>query len=811
MNIDWSSRFSRYKRAARYGFTFSGSQFSEERWFAPKPGSHDDGPFHGPFLGPLGGPNYSRDFRGRFSRWHLQPGVHVAETIPQAAFFLYLKEGDKGGLCRLIGTGESPGWDNYTPSFPSFPEESVSFATLFPVSHEYYNDQNLPVELLLSSWSPITGSATESPVPVLFFSFLVKNRGSSSVETGLSHFWPNLLGWKQGRITPTDRGGASWPGQTHSGNINFLTSDGIVQTRRMDFSPREELEGELFLGLQVFRRDSRDISITREACFKADQNALGIDPGDQQFTQAWVQEYFVGSGNLPETESSWEAHWHEPIASALAAKTVIEPGETCEFVFIHAWDLPFVTFGSGRSWCRKYTSVYGTSGRSSKAIAQDGFAQYELWSQEIRETSDAEIAYLEGKKWPEKSIGAVLNERFFLTGGGTAWISREKEGNGLSFPEPRLEGGEHFGLLEGYDTGYYYYNTFDLWIYAFPSLLDTYPHLVSLVFDDYLQSVSLKDDRKRPVYRLMECRSMLIEDKIPHDFGNPMEDPWHELNGYTMRDDPNVWRDHNPGFIISFFLFHARCGTSPEREEWESVKRAFRFILSHDEDGDGLPEHKEFGDSTWDALAMRGISCFSGGLTLSAYGAISRWAHLFDDKDTLSIAQTLLEKGSKSFEKELWNGRFYRTDSNGAYRDSVMIDGLIGPFYGELAGLGSLLPRDHIRSHLRSAYELNFLGYRDGKFGPLLVSDGSGRRFLPDGGEELQINEVLVGSAWLFTAMLFQYGLKEEAFSVSETLARVLYQESGLQFRTPAAWDGEGNFRAPLNMRPLSSGIISWL
>ncbi len=811
MDIDWSSRFSQFERAKEYGFHFPGAHLLEDKWFKPKPGSHDDGPFHGPFLGPLGGPNYSRDFHGQFSRWHLQPGVHLVETIPQASFLLYVKEEKKPEVCRCVGSGDPPGWDNYTPSFPSFPESSSNFSALFPVAYEHYNDQSLPVELLMRSWSPLTASTDDSAMPVLFFSFLIRNRSSQRLETALAHFWPNLLGWKQGRITASDRGGASWPGQTHSGNRNFLNSHGVIQTRRADFAPRQELEGELFLGLKVYGKEVNDVRVTREACFKADQNALGIDPAEQKFTQGWVQEWFAKSGTLPETGLSWEAHWHEPLSSALAATLPLEPGECCELLFIHAWDLPFVTFGAGRSWKRKYTSRYGTSGRNSKTIAQDAFTKYEEWNRDITEQSDTALASLKRQGWPKRSIGALLNERFFLTGGGTAWLSGEKEENDLVFPKPRLDGGEHFGILEGFDTGYYYYNTFDLWIYAFPALTDAHPHLVSLVFDDYLRSISLIDDRKRPVYRLMECRSMLLENKIPHDVGNPMEDPWHELNGYTMRDDPNVWRDHNPGFIISFFLYHARCGRSPSRTDWEQVKRAFSLIISHDEDGDGLPEHKEFGDSTWDALAMRGVSCFSGGLSLAAYSAVARWANLFEDEETEQAALSLLEKGSNSFEKELWNGRFYRTDSAGRYRDSVMIDGLIGPFYADLSGLKSPLPPGRIKSHLRWAYELNFLSYNEGKSGPLLVSDGSGRRFSPDGGEELQINEVLIGSAWLFTAMLFHYGLKQEAFKLSETLSRVLYQESGLQFRTPAAWDGEGNFRAPLNMRPLSSGIIPWL
>jgi hypothetical protein len=57
--------------------------------------------------------------------------------------------------------------------------------------------------------------------------------------------------------------------------------------------------------------------------------------------------------------------------------------------------------------------------------------------------------------------------------------------------------------------------------------------------------------------------------------------------------------------------------------------------------------------------------------------------------------------------------------------------------------------------------------------------------------------------------MLQWYGLDAYARALSETLRAVLYERSGLQFRTPAAWDQNGMFRAPLNMRPLSIWLLA--
>jgi uncharacterized protein (DUF608 family) len=288
-----------------------------------------------------------------------------------------------------------------------------------------------------------------------------------------------------------------------------------------------------------------------------------------------------------------------------------------------------------------------------------------------------------------------------------------------------------------------------------------------------------------------------------------MGDPWHELNGYTMRDDPNSWKDHNPALVISTYCHARLTGQELSKRQWELLDGAGEHILAQDETGDGLPRHREFGDSTWDALALEGVSAYSAGLTLAAYRALAELAERFGVPDRAARYDAKLESGRRRFEELLWTGAFYRTDSGGRYREAVMADALIGPYYASLAGLGELLPLQHVRAHLEAAFEHNFTRYEGGEHGALLVSDTEGRRFSPDGAEELQINEVIVGSAWALAAMLQWYGLDAYAQAVSSSMRSVLYERSGLQFRTPAAWDVSATFRAPLNMRPLSIWLLA--
>ena len=54
-----------------------------------------------------------------------------------------------------------------------------------------------------------------------------------------------------------------------------------------------------------------------------------------------------------------------------------------------------------------------------------------------------------------------------------------------------------------------------------------------------------------------------------------------------------------------------------------------------------------------------------------------------------------------------------------------------------------------------------------------------------------------------FACHLAVEGMEKEAFRLLEAVYRIVYKEKGLWFRTPAAWNANGDFRAIMNLRPL--------
>jgi non-lysosomal glucosylceramidase len=59
-----------------------------------------------------------------------------------------------------------------------------------------------------------------------------------------------------------------------------------------------------------------------------------------------------------------------------------------------------------------------------------------------------------------------------------------------------------------------------------------------------------------------------------------------------------------------------------------------------------------------------------------------------------------------------------------------------------------------------------------------------------------------VGTTEAYAALLKSVGMKDEAYKTLWGLYHVIYESKGYWFRTPEAWDSNGNFRASMYMRP---------
>ena len=906
-------------------------------WHA-KPGSHDDGELSGLFLGGIGAPVVGRDLDGSFARWHLQNGYHLRQSIDSAFFALRWAEvgsdsspaGRRAGYFRLASPERAapPAGGSRTEAEPEHPARGSdteqrgaspaappaaaihrSVYSLFPVIHEHYRGDDLPLEVVAEFWTPLfnesQGRSTAS-WPVWFATITVLNHGDCDLEIDTAAFWPNVLGWRAAHATALDQPPRPWPGQTHAGNtasvVRWAPGDaargapesggaaasagrlapdspeavgstgtgqatsphasaqatgaaplhtaGALQQRHPHRPVRHDMEGQVLVSTTGPTTDRTSV----EACLKAGINAIDRPPERQGHTVPWAEDAFRRTGTLPGTGETWTAHWDEALASAVHRGFTLEPGASRSVTYTVTMDLPIVEFGEGRRWYRKHTAVFGTEGHAARTIAAIAEREHPRWREEIaefhrrvleespggpgvappgaaRSPAQGSPAATTSPAGVPSLSAAMINELSFVNAGGAVWVDRwARELDGDTLPEPRLGDGEHAGLLEGYDIGYYYYNTTDLWTYAWYAVARWWPEFARVIFDDLLKTIPMEMPEERIYYRSEERGPLLIAGKLPHDVGAVMEDPWHALNGYQMRDDSNLWKDHNPAFIVSYYLFlqtgggpagtgrSGRAGAAAlTPAAWEIMHQAGAFLLARTSPEHGIPVHDEFGDSTWDNLGIRGRGSYSGSVTLAALSVLAKWAENFGRKQFSAECLQRVHTGTREYVKRLWTGEYFRLCDEGRYTESLTADALIGFYLADLAGFPQLsdeIGRERIASHLRSVVRYNHQQYHQGTVGPLLVAAPDRTQYQGDGGDELQVNEVLVGSAWITVAMLEHYGMHAEAQQMSEALTATLHGGGrggrGLQFRTPAALDGAGRFRAPLNMRPLSIWFLGW-
>jgi non-lysosomal glucosylceramidase len=237
------------------------------------------------------------------------------------------------------------------------------------------------------------------------------------------------------------------------------------------------------------------------------------------------------------------------------------------------------------------------------------------------------------------------------------------------------------------------------------------------------------------------------------------------------------------------------------------VEAALRRLATQDRDGDGLPDHAGLPDQTYDTWPMHGPSAYGGLLWLGALRAAEELARRDGDDAAAAAWHADFERGRASFERRLWRddlgGYYAYDDGGGASSNSIMADQLAGQWYADLSGLGDLVDPVRAAAALRTVHRVNVVDFGDGLMGAV-----NGMR--PDGvidRSSEQSQEVWTGTTYALAALMLGRGLTEEAWETASGAAKVTY-ERGLWFRTPEAYDRDGNYRASLYLRPLAIWAI---
>jgi non-lysosomal glucosylceramidase len=736
----------------------------------------DDGYWQGAPVGGFGAGTFSRSYRGDFSRWHLKTGVHKYQVIPANQFAMFQQaEGSEPIAQALLadhpqdGTLKSWKWD--------YPVGAGNYYALYPKSWFDYDWNKFPAHVVLEQFSPILpDNYKETSYPVAVYRWHAENPTQKPVTVSVMLSWTNMLGW----IRTYSR---DFDGRVAEGNRNrFQAEDnsagrmkGIIFERNRRGPAKDEWDGQF----AIASVESEGVEITHYTTFAP--NGDGSD----------VWQPFAKDGRLPNSDVNWISSG-EDLAGAIAVRFTLKPGEKKIVPMVIAWDLPVVEFGAGRKWLRHYTDFYGTNGDNGWAIARDALQNASRWSDSI----DAwQAAYVNDESKPLWYRGMLFNELYIVADGGSFWGRQVNS-------DPHSP--STFDFLECFD--YPFYATLDVLFYGSMPVIKFWPEIDKQVVRQFADTVpqSLPDKYiwqwKTEQTGKEAFRIRKVKGAVPHDLGVPREDPFIEVNQFSWQNTSD-WKDLNSKFVLMVYRDYVLTGKSDTKllqYTWPAVQEALDYLRKYDRNGDGIPENDGFPDQTYDVWVVRGVSAYCGGLWLAAVRAAEEIAKTLGDKSAETKYHELFARGQASFIKKLWNGEYFLYDTDSEYRDNIQADQLAGQWYASMTGLGDLVPPEMQKKALNRIFNYNVLKFADGQMGAVngIAADGTIIK------SNEQVQEVWGGTTFALAALMLGEGMKDEAYRTAWGIYNVTYEKKGYWFRTPEAWDIQGNYRASMYMRP---------
>jgi non-lysosomal glucosylceramidase len=748
----------------------------------------DDGYWQGAPVGGFGAGTFSRSYRGNFERWHLKTGVHKYENVPVNQFSVFAQRGNEAPIAQVLTTDKPQGalsswkW--------GYPVGGGEYAALFPKSWFHYSTPQLPVELTVEQFSPIwPKNYQESSYPVAIYHWYAKNPGNQQVTVSVMFSWQNMVGWLRD-ASP------NFKSANNSQNINHFASQktaggtmkGIVFDRLRKSALTEDWDGQF----AIAALEGPGVQVSYLTTFVPDGDGSAV----------WKP--FSTTGALPNNDDSW-ASSGESLAGAIAVKFTLQPGENKTIPMVLSWDLPIVQFGGGRKWTRRYTDFFGTSGTNAWKIAATGLEQGQQWSKQI-DTWQAQ--YVNDESKPLWYRGMLFNELYILTDGGTLWGREQDQSAPAAAAKAKLApnnlNGQTFSFLECFD--YPFYGTLDVRFYGSMPLAKFWPEIEKAEMRVFADTISKEDPQKymwqwkSQEEHALNFRVRKVKGALPHDLGNPAEDPFVQPNQFSWQNT-NRWKDLNSKYALLVWRDYVVDGKKDLaflRYSYPGVKQAMEYLLQFDKDGDGVIENEGYPDQTYDTWVTRGESAYSGGLYLAALRATEAMAKVLGDSAAQKQYDALFNKAQKSYVKKLWNGTYFNYDIGSPYKDNVMADQLAGQWYANMTGLGDIVSKEQRISTLKKIYELNVMKLGNGELGALNGMGADGK-ILED---NEQIQEVWLGTTFGLASEMLAEGLRDEAFQTVKGVYLVTYERKGYWFRTPEAWDKDGMYRASMYMRP---------
>ncbi|XP_053672231.1 non-lysosomal glucosylceramidase isoform X1 [Anopheles nili] len=492
---------------------------------------------YGAPLGGIGAGTIGRGFAGEFCRYQLKPGLYEYNTVHANQFIVTIKDEAGATIFHSLLSTYSNRFTNEHPSSStrgstkprrcSRPKQPLgswesaldaskcSYTALYPRAWSEYDLSEHGVRLVQRQISPIIPhDYKESSLPCGVFVWTVENVCDKDRQVTLTFTFKNGTGTKR-----QDAEGASETSAFTQGNARGVSIRQTIADMPCTYS--------------VSCRSSSEINLTR--CERFDPTGNG--------EKLWSD--LKENGHLTE-KSNDETLKSKDVAVAVSGQILVQPGTTSQLEFALVWDMPKVHFQKrGKEYHRYYTKYFGKSGDAGPMISDYALNNYAKWERLIDEW---QRPILEDADLPDWYKSAIFNELYFIADGGSVWLTMDDRTD-LPYDDPRLAYGR-YSYLEGHE--YRMYSTYDVHFYASHALASLWPNLQVSIQYDYKDSIDreISDGRKHLYDGKIIPRK--IKNSVPHDLGDPAEEPFELINAYPIHD-VSEWRDLNIKFILQVY------------------------------------------------------------------------------------------------------------------------------------------------------------------------------------------------------------------------------------------------------------------
>lgn len=622
-------------------------------------------------LGGIGTGNVSIGSRGEFRDWEIANRPDKGAWLPFTFFAIRAETLDGAAVTRVLESRQPPPYQGdsgeHIGKVAGLPRLASSRAVgEYPILTIDFDDDALPVDVRLTAFTPFVPlDPDDSGMPAAVLRYSMTNPGDAPVRV-------SIAGSMSNPVAITGRNMFHFPEWAGTPSAELRSEDGLTG---LSFGTDLSAE-DLRYGTATLTTIEE---VTATPCWPVNFWQDGI----QLFWDA-----FSASGRLePSDRISWEDVDPERLpklrVGSIATDHTLAPGETRDVEFVLAWHTP----NRPKAWLgmvglpnthadETVQNQYAVRYPNAWSVARDLVARGAELETATRAFHDA----LYGSTLPPEVVDAVSST---LVVARSTTCLRIADGT----PDGRFAAWEgsfdHRGSCEGTCT--------HVWNYA-----QTLAHLFPSLERD---ARSREFQRETDADGKMRFRSNSVFDAEPHEFHAAV--------------------DGQMGTIVRLYREWRFSGDDAFLDaNWPAAQRALQYAFDvWDSDGDGVLDAQQH--NTYD-IEFYGPNSLANSMFLAALAAAARIAAHLGDEAGAARYREAFASGSAKVDELLWGGEYYvqripDVDSQRyQYGLGCLSDQLFGQTLAHVAGLGHVLPAEHVKTAVASIHRFNLRhGFED--------------------------------------------------------------------------------------------------